>query len=997
MVKQIVKRNGNIVDFDPLRIKIAIFKALKASQEVSENSEGDALDQKAIEVTDQVIKKLEDIETVEHIQDVVEKTLMLFGLYDTAKKYIIYRNDRSKIRPHLPSNSFKHLVDESSKYFDHDLLREFVYYRTYSRWIPSKHRREVWIETVDRYISFMQESLGNKLSPLEYDEIRTAILKQEVMPSMRLMQFAGDPVRRCNVCAYNCSYTTITDLRDFAEIMYLSMCGTGVGFSVEHRYIDQLPVIQPQQIPPKINHYQVADSKEGWSDAFLFVLQKWYNGQDVDVDYSKLRGAGTRLKTMGGRSSGPDALRYLIEFTRKIILANQGKKLSTLNVHDIICKVGEIVVSGGVRRTALISLSDLKDAEMRDSKKSTFWETNSQRCMANNSAVYLTKPSALEFIKEWLSLAESGTGERGIFNRSSFHIQLPTRRLHLINNSVGDLGTNPCVTKDVWIHTVEGPRQVKDLIGQKIPLYINGHSYPVESDGFFYTGNKKIFQIVTEKGYTLKLTDNHPILLKKSDQLIWTPLKETKIGDQVSISNHRNILSWPGNGTYEEGLNCKVEVNDEIEKKSSEFYKGFIQQFFNSADTNIISNSTIHLIKCCHSNPPSLLRVQRMLSRFGIISEIWSVEPNKLLIKDDNVNLLCRLIDWPIRIPPDVKSETFLDTIVSITEIGYEDVYDVTVNTVHEFCGNGIRLHNCGEILLKPKQFCNLSEVICRPHDTLDSLLRKIRIATIIGTYQSTLTNFNYISDQWRINQEQERLLGVSLTGQWDCPPVRQSETLIQLKECAIEVNRVYAERFGINPSTSITCSKPSGTVSQLTNASSGIHPRFSPYYIRRVRISGTDPLFKVMKDQGIPYHPEVGQLEETATTFVLEFPVKSPDSAICANMSSALDQLEYWKKVKINYTEHNPSCTIYIRDDEWLKVGHWLYENWDYIGGLSFLPYSDHVYKLAPYESISPEKYQQLCQKIPNIAFDKLIYYELEDLTDQKREIACANGICEL
>ncbi len=303
----------------------------------------------------------------------------------------------------------------------------------------------------------------------------------------------------------------------------------------------------------------------------------------------------------------------------------------------------------------------------------------------------------------------------------------------------------------------------------------------------------------------------------------------------------------------------------------------------------------------------------------------------------------------------------------------------------------------CGEVLLKPMQFCNLSEVICRSSDNLMSLMRKIRIATIIGTYQSSLTNYNYISPKWKINQEFERLLGVSLTGQWDCEAVRDEYALKQLRQYCVTINQEYADRFGINQSTAVTSIKPSGTVSQMTNSASGIHARFSRYYIRRIRISATDPLLKLVKDQGYPCHPEVGQSEATANTFVLEFPVKSPDGCVCASDMTALEQLEYWKKIKVNYTEHNPSVTIYVKPDEWLTVGQWIWDNWEFITGLSFLPYSEHVYQLAPYEKISEEQYEEFKSKVSNIDFSKLIYYELEDATDVKKEVACVGGVCEL
>lgn len=743
--KQIRKRDGRVVEFDQSRITNAVYKAMQVSGEGN-------LEQDPVRVSDRVVKELTKrfpaghVPHVEEIQDIVEETLILLDFAKTAKAYILYRAERAKVREKakLIPDRVKELVAESKKYFRNDLA-EFIYYRTYSRWIENEQRRETWIETVQRYMDFMKENLGKALSEEEYGEIQQAILRQEVMPSMRLMWSAGKAARTTNVSAYNCSYIAPKELRDFAEIMYLLMCGTGVGFSVESQTAQQLPIVKRQtgkMLPPHI----IEDSKEGWGNALYLGMKTWYEGNDITFDYSKLRPAGARLHTMGGRSSGPEPLRALLDFAREKIFARQGRRLTNLDVHDIICKIGELVVMGGVRRSALISLSDLDDPEMRDAKKGQFYLTQPQRSMANNSAVYNMKPSAQEFMEEWLALAKSGSGERGIFNRGGLKYQLPERR---------------------W----------------------------------------KVFE-----------------------------------------------------------------------------------KYWQSAGTN-----------------------------------------------------------------------------------------------------------PCGEIILRSKQFCNLSEVVCRAEDTEQSLLKKVRIATILGTYQSTLTNFPYISKDWKTNCEEERLLGVSLTGQWDCPGVRNANTLRKLREQAVEINKEYARRFGINPSTATTCVKPSGTVSQLVDAASGMHPRHASYYIRRVRISATDPLFQMLRDQKLPYHPEIGQLEQSATTYVLEFPVKAPAGSVFRNDITALDLLEYWKLVKQNYTEHNPSVTISVGGDEWIQVANWLYQNWDILGGLSFLPRFEHVYKLAPYEDIDEKRYEDLMTNFPKIDFSHIVAYEKEDETTGAKELACVGGVCEV
>ena len=756
-VPSVRKRNGKVVPFDFAKIEKAISKAMAASGEGSPE-EATMVAYKVVSDLVRTARKHKDfIPSVEGTQDEVERQLILSDYVNTAKSYILYRAERSKMRYdegiQVPEN-VKKLVAESKKYFKNNPLGEFVYLRTYARWVTEEGRRETWIETVDRYIDFMKENLGKKLTEGEYSEVREAILKQEIMPSMRLMQFAGDAARRCNVCAYNCSFVAPTKLGDFAEIMYLSMCGTGVGYSVESQNIQQLPQIK-KQIGEKTKTHIVVDSKEGWCDALTLGLKTWYAGKDIEFDLSKLRPAGARLKTMGGKSSGPEPLRNLLTFARERILHREGRRLRNIDAHDIICKIGECVVAGGVRRSAMISLSDLDDDAVRDAKKGQFYMTDPHRAIANNSAVYEERPDNEQFMDEWIALMKSQTGERGIFNRGGLKETLPERRVEL---------------------------------------------------------------------------------LKKK---------------------YKNV-DWAG-------------------------------------------------------------------------------------------------------------------------EIG------------------NLGVNPCGEIILQSKQFCNLSEVICRKGDSEETLLRKARLATILGTYQSSLNNFGYLSKEWSENCGAERLLGVSLTGQWDCDTVRQPAVLRKLKAEVNKINKKYAKKLGIPQSSATTCVKPSGTVSQTFDCASGMHPRNSAYYIRRIRISVTDSLFKMLKDQGVPYHPEVGQTMEGANTYVFEFPVKAPKGAIVKDDITALDQLEHWKDVKINYTEHNPSVTISVGDDEWIQVANWVFENWKIVGGLSFLPRSDHVYQLAPYEAIDKETYERLYKTVENIDYSKLVTYEQRDETDLKRELACAGNLCEI
>lgn len=739
------KRDGREVPFELGKVISAVTKALEETGEGSFEEAG-AVAHDVVTKLESVAKKHKNyVPDVESIQDEVERQLMRAGYMVTAKAFILYREEHARRRQLELSvpDEVRQKVAESGRYFA-STYQEFIFYQFYARWRDDLGRRETWIEAIDRFMDYMRERLGALLSDKEYGEVRMAIINREISPSMRLLWSAGDACRATNVTAYNCAYIAPTNWRDLSEIMYVSMCGAGCGFTVEPENVEQFPQIKKQtgKTKPAI---VVKDSKEGWCEAYTKACELWSSGYDVEIDYSELRPAGARLATMGGRSSGPAPLRDLMNFTRSKMLARQGRRLSTLDLHDIICQIGLIVVAGGVRRSALISLSALDDQAMRDSKKGTFWNTEGQRSMANNSAVYETKPTAAEFLEEWSALVTSGTGERGIFNRGGLEKQVPARR--------------------------------------------------------------------------------------------WAKLKDQS---QVGM------------------------------------------------------------------NP-------------------------------------------------------------------------------------------CGEIYLRSKQFCNLTSIVVRPDDDMDNLKRKMRLATLLGTYQATLLDFGYLDKAWKDNCEAEQLLGVSITGYYDNEIVRNDANLETLREEAIKANKVYAKKLGSNVSTAITCVKPHGNSGQLLGVGSGMHPWFAKHYIRRVRISVNDPLLKLAKEQGIPMFPEVGYSTATATTMVLEFPVKAPENAIVSKDVSALTMLEEWKRLKTHFTEHNPSVTIYVGDDEWLSVANFVYENWDIVGGLSFLPRNDHVYQLAPYEEISAEEYEKRAQALGKLDFSKLMIYEQQDQTTGAKELACVGGVCEI
>jgi len=629
-------------------------------------------------------------------------------------------------------------------------FQAFVYARTYSRWEELKNRRENWEETVKRYIDYMRDRLEDKVTPKELKDAYNAIYNLQVMPSMRGLWAAGPAIDADNLALFNCSFVAITSLKKLAELLYILMNGTGAGFSVERNYTNQLPSIA--EIVNNEQHKEIIfqDSKIGWAEGYLDVLDCLWKGIPFTCDYSLIRPKGARLKTFGGRASGPDPLKDLVLFTTNIIEKNRGTQLQPIDVHDICCKIAEVVVVGGVRRSALLSLSDLTDNQIANAKVGEFWNEHPQRVLANNSVAYTRKPDIISFLDEWKHLYKSKAGERGIFSRTA--------------------------------------------------------------------------------------------AIKKANE------NSRRDGSQVA------------------GINP------------------------------------------------------------------------------------------------------------------------------------------CGEVLLRDQQLCNLTEVIVRPEDTFETLKTKIKIATMLGTWQSFFTNFNFVDEQWKKNCDEERLLGVSMSGLRDHPILgtvndTAKKWLSDLKHIAIQTNKKTAQKLNINRATAITTIKPSGTVSSLVDCSPGAHVRQTKtgYYIRRIRISATDPLFKMMKDQGIKYSCEVGQTPDTCNTYVLEFITKAPETAKNRKDETAEEQLEYWKMLRNFYCEHNPSITISVKEDEWLETASWVYKNFDDVCGLSFLPSSDHIYQLAPYEDITKEQYDELIKNQPVIDFSKLSEYEAEDNTEGAKEYACTAGSCEL
>ena len=620
-----------------------------------------------------------------------------------------------------------------------DAYQQYIHKSRYARYIPEKQRRETWQETVGRYVDYW----GDKLPEADAKEARKAIENLEVMPSMRALMTAGDALDRDNVAGFNCSYMPIDHPKAFDEMMYVLMCGTGAGFSVERQYIQKLPEVA-EDFHETDSVIHVSDSKIGWAKAYRELIAMLYSGQVPKWDVSGVRPSGAPLKTFGGRASGPEPLEDLFRFTVDIFRAAAGRKLSSVECHDVCCKIAQIVVVGGVRRSALIGLSNLTDDRIRRAKSGQWWIDNPQRGLANNSACYTEKPDFEAFLNEWTSLYESRSGERGMFSRVASQKQAAKNERR---DATYDFGTNPC-----------------------------------------------------------------------------------------------------------------------------------------------------------------------------------------------------------------------------------------------------------SEIILRPYQFCNLSEVVVRPADTLSDLKRKVRVATVLGTLQATLTNFRYLRKIWETNTKEEALLGVSLTGIMDHPVLSGREDsdklkkwLKALREEAVATNKAHADRLGINASTAITAVKPSGTVSQLVDSASGIHPRFSRHYIRRVRGSSDDPLCAVLEAAGVPVENDV----MSPNTKVFSFPMEAPDCAVLASDMGAMEQLELWEIYQDYWCEHKPSMTCYYRDDEFLEVGQWLYNKFDKISGISFLPYSDHNYQQAPYEAIDKSTYNKLCKDFPkDFSWD---IEEASDMTEGSQQLACTGNNCEL
>lgn len=745
MPLEISKRDGSIVPFDRQKIETAIEKCFAAI----------GVDAEASSIADMVERAVDKYASVsvEQVQNVVETMLCAVGLRHAARAYMAYRDERAQLRAaRTVDEETRRAFAESAAILGGDPIRMFQLLDKYAR--HTNGRRETWPECVDRGVEFLREIVvancgGDRLTAGEWAEIHDAVRAMDALPSMRLLSQAGASARRDNVAIYNCAYQAFDDLSCVYESLHIAMAGCGDAYSVESKFIRKLPFVRYQREGAKPDLFVVPDTSEGWVAALRFGVERWFDGHDVEYDFSELRPAGTVLRTKGGQASGPGPLRYVLDGVRRVILSRQGGSIRPIDGNDIMCITGEAGNSGGQRRTAKLSLSDWGDTEMRDAKGPDFFGTTPWRSNANNSAAWPDEgPSMVDLLDQMTTMFRHKSGERGIFSRSAALRTMPAERAAFLvaRGAADSIGTNPC-----------------------------------------------------------------------------------------------------------------------------------------------------------------------------------------------------------------------------------------------------------GEIVLQSRQFCNLSQAVARPGDDVASLRRKVRVATILGTIQSLATHFPHLRPEWAENCRSERLLGVDITGQMDCPAVRDAGVLRELRDVARATNAAFAARFGIRQSAAITCDKPNGNSSLLINAAPGIGARKMRYGIRNARVAANSPVYRVLRACNVPMDPENGQTVESATRWVVHFPYRAPEGAIVAKEQTAIAQLEYWKLCKLNWTEHNPSVTIEYSPDEMIEIIGWLWENRSIVGGLSFLPKSDSIYRQLPYEETTREEYERAAAAFPSIDWSLIAAFEAHDQTTSAQELACGAGGCDV
>lgn len=901
-------------------------------------------------------------------------------------------------------------------------FQRYIHLSRYARYLDDKKRRETWPETVQRYVDFMTSSMRERLG-FEVDEfmradIHNAILNLEVLPSMRALMTAGPAAGRENVAMYNCSYIAIDHVRAFDEILYILMCGTGVGFSVERQEISRLPAV-PEGLVDSDETIVVPDSKQGWAEALRKLLASLYAGWVPKIDYSRIRPKGARLKVFGGRASGPEPLKRLFEYAIKLFTKAQGRQLESIECHDLVCMIADIVVVGGVRRAALISLSNLSDMRMRDAKSGQWWETNVQRARSNNSVAFTEKPEVGHFMQEWLALYQSKSGERGIFNREA----AKEKCREVGRDADRNFGTNPCVTGDTPILTKDGYRRIQDTVGHNVVIWDGREWVLVEP---FSTGHNDTLTVHLSDGTSLTCTDYHKWLihdgeekrvetryLKPGDKLAKYDMPV--VGDedfdeeQTSAAYSQGFYSADGNKDQKFSW---VPLEEHSLRYRLEWFAGLMD-----GDGTVVRYDNSDSLQLSSVDKAFLLDVRLLLTSMGVQAKLELMNPAasgkampggsydtqdcwRLIINSaDTQKLLdCGIEFRRLKVQKGTvqRDARRFVKVVSVERAERQETFCFHNPVSGRGTFNGIVTAQCGEIILRSKGFCNLTEVVARSGDTEEDLFRKIQIATILGTWQSSFTDFRYIRPKWKQNAEEERLLGVSITGIMDCELLQPgagglSVRLAAFRDFARQVNRKEAQLMGINPSAAITCVKPSGTASSLADASSGIHRRFAERYIRRVRNDIKDPLTQFMVDQGFP--AEVDIMNED--NMVFSFPMEAPEGSDLREYS-AIEQLEFWLAYRRHWCDHNPSTTVYVKEDEWPAVGGWVYEHFDEVGGLSFLPVDGGTYMQMPYEAVSAEKLKELQDVMPG-EVDWTALIEHTDETSGSQEYACVAGSCAL
>lgn len=956
--------------------------------------------------------------------------------------------------------------------------QQFIHQSRYARWLDESNRRETWDETVDRYVEFMKTKSAKAVSDQEWQEIRKLIVNADIVPSMRAMMTAGPALERENVAGFNCSFLAVDSLRAFDETLYILMCGTGVGFSVEAENVSKLPIVN-EHFEYSDTVIKVADSKAGWARALRELIALLWAGQIPQWDMSKVRPAGAKLKIFGGRASGPGPLSNLFDYFVSTVTKAAGRKITSLEAHDLICKVAEVVRVGGVRRAALISLSDLNDYEVAIAKSGNWWESQGQRALSNNSSVYRTKPSLTQMIDEWNTMVKSQSGERGIFNREGARKSLPERR-----KDVGDsFGVNPCLSRRVTLLTDQGLRRIGDLADSTTPFNVYAGDGKFRNAIAWETGVKPVYTITLSNGLSVELTGNHVIeVMGLGSNSTYSAAAEVEVKDlvpgmrikpfvanelwsggkhvenaemyglmfgdgsrkgnlleintsepevvsfiqQYAVNSNKNIYTIGKIGEEMRNLGFVFDLlpirklPDEVFTWSVDSVRRFIRGWFSANGGAMPKHDRIDLKYTCYESGQKL---QMLLSALGYNAYITTngekeIEwHNGTYVSKESYDLnICGAVQYrkfqqEIGFMHEHKSldchgtaTTYSPRLVTVKSVTFKDVeivYDFSEEITHWGWANGIKVHNCGEVILRSNEFCNLSSVVIRENDNEKSIMNKVKYATILGTLQSSLTNFKYLRKIWKENSEAERLLGVSISGQFGNKLMsgqKGLDTLAnfldKLRLHAIDVNAHYADALGINRSAAISVVKPEGSASQLVNSSSGMHPWFSDYYVRTVRADNKDPLTQMLKDAGVPNEPDVMSVDSTT---VFSFPIEAPAGALTRNDLTALQHLEIWKVYKRHWTEHNPSVTINVKEEEWIEVLDWVWKNWDDVVGLSFLPFSDHIYQQAPYQPCSKEEHDELKAKMPVIDWSRLSEYEKEDTTISSGELACTADSCEV